>query len=150
VSKSKKILVVHGPNLNLLGKREPEVYGHLTLDEINTKIKDFARERNIGVEFFQSNSEGAIIDALHNAMEWADGVIINPGAYTHYSYAIFDAIKAIGLPTIEIHLSDIQAREEFRKYSVIAPACRGRISGRGWQGYLDAIGQLMNIIGDEL
>ncbi len=149
MSRQIKILVIHGPNLNLLGKREPEVYGHLTLDEINSRIENFAREKNIHTEYFQSNSEGAIIDALHKAMDWVDGVVINPGAYTHYSYAIFDAIKAIGLPTIEIHLSDIHTREEFRRHSVVAPACRGQISGRGWQGYLDAIEQLMNIIGDE-
>ncbi len=149
MSKQIKILVVHGPNLNLLGKREPEVYGRLTLDEINSKIDNFAQENNLHIKYFQSNSEGAIIDTLHKAMDWADGVVINPGAYTHYSYAIFDAIKAIGLPTIEIHLSDIHAREEFRKHSVIAPACREQISGRGWQGYLDAIEQLLKILGDE-
>jgi 3-dehydroquinate dehydratase-2 len=149
VRKPIEILVIHGPNLNLLGRREPEVYGRLTLDEINSKIDNFAKKKNIHVEYFQSNSEGAIIDVLHRAMDRADGVVINPGAFTHYSYAIFDAVKAIGLPTIEIHLSDIHAREEFRKHSVIAPACREQISGRGWQGYLDAINQILDIIGND-
>jgi 3-dehydroquinate dehydratase-2 len=149
MNKNIKILIVNGPNLNLLGKREPEIYGHLTLDEINAKIEEYARGKNIEVEFFQSNSEGALIDALHNGMGHVDGVIINPGAYTHYSYAIFDAIKAIGLPTIEVHLSDVKAREEFRRHSVIAPACITQISGRGRQGYLDAIEQMIKIINNK-
>ena len=149
MSKLKNILVVHGPNLNLLGKREPEVYGRLSLDEINSEIKQLAEVKNLRIETIQSNSEGGIIDALHKAMDWADAVVINPGAFTHYSYAILDAIRACGLPTIEVHLSNIHAREEFRRHSVIAPACRGQITGLGWQGYLAAINWLDDNIENE-
>jgi len=138
-----KILVIHGPNLNLLGRREPEHYGTLTLDEINARIRDHARARGVEVEIFQSNSEGAIIDRIHAAASApraaCDAIVINPAAYTHYSIAIRDAIAAVGLPAIEVHLSNIHAREPFRRASVIAAVCRGQVSGLGWQGYLRAI-----------
>ncbi|MBL7184270.1 MAG: type II 3-dehydroquinate dehydratase [Anaerolineae bacterium] len=133
---SAKILVVHGPNLNLLGTREPEVYGAITLEEINKRLRTYAADEGIEVRTFQSNHEGAIIDAIHQAVGWADGLVINPGAYTHYSYAIRDAIAAVGLPAVEVHLSNIQAREDFRCLSVIAPVCLGQIAGFGWQSYV--------------
>ncbi len=135
----RKILVVNGPNLNLLGRREPEVYGSDTLEDINTKLKSCADELKLQVTFFQSNSEGAIIDFLHKEGLEADGLIINAGAYTHYSYAIRDAITAVGIETIEVHLSNIYNREKFRKKSVIAPVCRGHIVGFGAEGYFMAL-----------
>jgi 3-dehydroquinate dehydratase II len=146
MNKPFKILVIHGPNLNLLGQREPEIYGHVTLDDINNRLKTHARDSNVIIEIVQSNSEGAIIDAIHNAINNSNGIIINPGAYTHYSLAIYDAIVASALPSIEVHLSNIYAREEFRRKSVIAPACIGQITGLGWRGYLYAFQALTEII----
>lgn len=130
------ILVMHGPNLNLLGQREPQVYGPQTLDEINHSLQDYANEQGISLQVFQSNHEGALIDALHAAMEWADGVIFNPGAYTHTSFALRDAISATGLPVVEVHISNVHAREDFRHRSLLAPVCLGQIVGFGWRGYL--------------
>ncbi|MBR2954979.1 MAG: type II 3-dehydroquinate dehydratase, partial [Ruminococcus sp.] len=123
----KKILVIHGPNLNLLGEREPGVYGSAGIDVLNSNIIDRANEQGLECEIFQSNHEGSIIDKLHAARTTFDGVIINAGAYTHYSYAIRDAIAAIKIPVIEVHISNIDAREEFRANSVIAPVCKGSI-----------------------
>ena len=135
----RKVLVVNGPNLNLLGRREPEVYGTVTLDDINTKLQSCADELKLEVKFFQSNSEGAIIDFLHKEGFDADGLIINAGALTHYSYAIRDAITSVGIAAIEVHLSNIYSREEFRHKSVIAPICQGHIVGFGAEGYFMAI-----------
>ncbi len=134
-----KILVVQGPNLNLLGTREPDIYGVQTLADIHERIAARAAELECEVKFFQSNHEGAIIDEIHAARGWADGIIINPGAYTHYSYAIRDAVAAVEIPTIEVHLSNTQVREPFRHVSVIAPVCKGQIAGLGWRGYLWAL-----------
>jgi 3-dehydroquinate dehydratase-2 len=137
--KAPKILVLHGPNLNLLGEREPEVYGKLTLVDLNTKLRKFARAAKCELRIHQSNSEGGLIDLLHRNRKWADAVIFNPGAYTHYSYALRDAVAGISVPTYEVHLSDIQKREDFRKVSVIAPVCAGQIGGYGWESYTRAI-----------
>lgn len=133
---SHKVLILHGPNLNLLGTREPDVYGAVTLEEINRRLESAATERGIELRCFQSNSEGALIDAIHAARDWADGIVFNPGAYTHTSYALRDAIAAVGLPTVEVHLSNVEAREAFRHHSVIAPVCVGKVAGFGWYSYL--------------
>lgn len=134
-----KILVLHGPNLNLLGRREPDVYGSLTLDEINNSISALARELGVEVSFVQSNHEGALVEAIHKASGRYDAIIINPGAYTHTSVAIRDAVAGVGVPTIEVHLSNIHGREEFRRRSYIAPVAVGQISGFGADSYLLAL-----------
>lgn len=144
----KKIIVIHGPNLNLLGEREPGIYGNDTFDSINNEIAENAKSNGFEIEVFQTNLEGGIIDMLHEARLKFDGVILNAGAYTHYSYAIRDAISAIKIPVIEVHLSNIHAREEFRHTSVIAPACVGQIAGFGKNSYMLAISALAEILKD--
>jgi len=134
-----KILVIHGPNLNMLGKREPELYGDKTLVEIDTLVEKRARELEVEVLCFQSNSEGALIDFIQAQAPGADAIIINPGAFTHYSLSLRDALIVSDLPVIEVHLSNIYAREEWRHKSVIAPIARGQISGLGWRGYIAAL-----------
>lgn len=134
--KMKKILLIQGPNLNLVGIREPGIYGEMTIDDINRKTQEYASGLGLECDVFQSNHEGAIVDKLHEARISYDGVVLNAGAYTHYSIAIRDAISAIKIPVIEVHISNVQAREQFRHESVIAPVCAGGIFGFGFQSYL--------------
>lgn len=134
-----KILVIHGPNLNLLGEREPGVYGSLSLVQIDQKLVELGKELDLDVRSFQSNHEGALIDAIQEARGWSAGIVINPGGYTHTSVALRDAIAAISLPVIEVHLSNIYAREEFRQRSLIAPVCLGTIAGFGGYSYALAL-----------
>lgn len=144
--KRKNILIIHGPNLNLLGTREVEIYGDLTLADINRRVAKVARECGASVRFFQSNGEGELIDFLHRQRRWADGVVINPAAYTHYSYALRDAIAGIALPTVEVHLSDIRKREPFRRKSVLKPVCFEQISGLGWASYAEGVRLLVRLL----
>lgn len=145
VVRKKIFLVLHGPNLNLLGRREVGIYGSMTLEDINNLLHKEAERLSVKVECYQSNSEGALLDYIHRAPEKYDGIIINPGAYTHYSIALRDGLAGIDLPAVEVHLSNIYAREEFRHRSVIAPVVRGQISGFGPQSYLLALQALCNI-----
>lgn len=142
-----KLLVLHGPNLNLLGTREPEVYGAMTLEEINHQLTALGKELGAEVHCLQSNHEGALIDALHDASRWADGVVFNPGGYTHTSVALRDAVSAIQIPVVEVHLSNVYAREEFRHTSLLSAVCRGKISGFGWRSYLLGLRALVEILG---
>ncbi len=135
----KKILVIQGPNLNLLGEREPGIYGNDSFETINNEIMAEAKPLGLECRIFQSNHEGAIIDEIQNARKDFSGIIINPGAYTHYSYAIRDAVAAVKIPCIEVHISNIHSREEFRSKSVIAPVCIGQICGLGKTGYILAV-----------
>lgn len=144
-----KILVLHGPNLRLLGQREPEVYGELTLEEIDSRLKESGKKLGLEVRAYQSNGEGALIDALHEAREWASGIVFNPGGYTHTSVALRDAVVAIELPVIEVHLSHVDAREDFRRRSLIAPVCVGKISGFGWRSYLLALTEMAQRLEDD-
>jgi len=141
-----KILILHGPNLNLLGKREPQQYGSITLDEINELIKEFGKEKKIDIDIFNSNYEGEIIDRIHNAIDNFDGIVINPGAFTHTSIAIRDAIVACGIPTVEVHLSNIYKREEFRHKSYFSDIVVGVITGFKEQSYILGIRAIMHCI----
>lgn len=134
-----KILVINGPNLNMLGIREPDIYGRETYESLCRKIRDHAEKRGIEVTLYQSNHEGDLVDAIQQAYGKADGIVINPGAYTHTSIAILDAVKAVGIRTVEVHISDVDARENFRKVSYIRAACEKTISGHGTDGYLEAM-----------
>lgn len=145
-----KILVLHGPNLNMLGTRETEVYGFTTFDELNRQIREFADSIGVYTEIRQFNSEGDMVDAIQDARNWADAIVMNPGAYTHYSIALRDAVASVTIPTIEVHLSNIQAREAFRRESVIAPMCAGQISGFGAKSYLLGIQAAKYLIDERL
>lgn len=134
-----KIFVINGPNLNMLGVREPAVYGRGTYDELCSMVRAHAEQKGVSVEFFQTNSEGGMVDIIQSAYRRCDGIIINPAAYTHTSVAILDAVKAVGLPTVEVHISDVNSREEFRKISYIRSACVKTICGKGFYGYIEAL-----------
>ena len=134
-----KILVINGPNLNMLGIREPDIYGAETFQGLCSMIRDFAAEKGVGVELYQSNHEGDLVDKIQAAYGDADGIVINPGAYTHTSVALLDAVKAVSIPTVEVHISDVSAREEFRQVSYIRAACIATIAGHGTRGYLEAM-----------
>ncbi len=141
------ILVLNGPNLNLLGVREPDIYGKMSLEQINQQLINFGKLSGFEVRCLQSNHEGALIDALQDARTWAAGVLFNPGGYTHTSVALRDAIAAIGIPVIEVHLSNVYAREEFRHTSLISAVCRGKIVGFGWRSYMLGLQALTDILG---
>lgn len=143
-----KILVINGPNLNILGYREPEIYGGNTYKDLCKMIKKYAKERGISVSFFQSNCEGDLVTAIQKTYKKYDGIVINPGAYTHTSIALLDAVKAVSVPTVEVHISDVSSREDFRKLSYIRAACIATVAGKGFNGYNDAIDILMQNFGD--
>ena len=139
-----KILVINGPNLNMLGIREPEIYGSGTYDDLIALIQSAADVRGVSVEFFQSNHEGALVDAVQQAyFDRIDGIIINPAAYTHTSIALLDAVKSVGIPTVEVHISDVTAREDFRQVSYVRAACVGTVMGKGFDGYVEAMDLLL-------
>ena len=141
-----KLFIINGPNLNMLGIREPEIYGNLTLQDIESKIKLYCAKNQIDVEFYQSNHEGEIVDIIQSAYKKADGIIINPAAYTHTSVAILDALKAVDIDTVEVHLSDVDEREDFRKFSYVSLFAKRFIKGKGADGYIEAIDFFLNRI----
>lgn len=145
----KSVLILHGPNLNLLGEREPQVYGSLTLAEIDSRLVEYGASLGLEVRTFQSNHEGALIDILHSCRSWASGVVFNPGGYTHTSVALRDAVAAIAIPVVEVHLSNVYAREEFRHSSLISPVCRGKITGFGWRSYLLGLQALEGLLSEK-
>lgn len=142
------ILVLHGPNLNLLGTREPGIYGSTSLDDINLALLEQSKNHQSELQILQSNHEGELIDAIHQSVGWADGILINPGAFTHYSLALRDAIAGVNLPCVEVHLSNIHAREPFRQKSVVAPVCVGQVSGFGWRSYTIGLVALCDYLAD--
>jgi 3-dehydroquinate dehydratase II len=144
-----KILILHGPNLNLLGTREPGIYGSLTLADINLKLAELAAEYQAELVCKQSNHEGDLVDSLHDARSWAAGAVCNPGAYTHTSIALRDAISAIGIPVVEVHLSNVYAREEFRHVSMISAVCKGKVVGFGWRSYSLGLQALLEMLSDK-
>lgn len=137
------ILVLHGPNLCFLGEREPEIYGKMTLAQINKKLQELAKKRGAKLRIVQENCEGKLIDHIFKNRRWAHGIVINPGAYTHYSFAIRDAVAASNVPTIEVHLTDIHKREGFRSVSVVEPVCTDNVVGKGWRSYTEGIEKLL-------
>ena len=141
-----KILIINGPNLNFLGIREPAIYGKETYGDLCDLIRAHAKERGVEVEFFQSNHEGALVDAIQSAYGKADGIVINPAAYTHTSVALLDAVKSVGIPTVEVHISKVEEREDFRQTSYIRAACIATVSGHGTDGYLEGINILIRHI----
>jgi 3-dehydroquinate dehydratase-2 len=144
-----RILVLHGPNLNLLGSREPEVYGRMSLAEVNQRLAERAQVLGVEARALQSNHEGALIDALHDASGWAQAVIFNPGGYSHTSVALRDAVASIPIPVVEVHLSNVYAREDFRQTSLISPVCRAKIVGFGWRSYVLALEGLVAILSEQ-
>ena len=141
----KRILVINGPNLNMLGIREPSIYGKYTYQDLLNLIRAHAEQKQIEVSFYQSNHEGDLVDAIQNAYGNIDGIVINPGAYTHTSIALLDAVKAVGIPTVEVHISDVSSREPFRSISYIRAACVKTIAGKGFDGYTEAIDFLLDL-----
>lgn len=142
-----KILVINGPNINILGRREPEIYGKETYNDLLYKIQKHCDEKKIEVSFFQSNHEGALVDEIQNAYGKFDGIVINPAAYTHTSIAILDAVKAVGIPTVEVHISDVSKREDFRQISYVRYYCEKTITGHGFDGYIEAMEYLLQKYG---
>lgn len=139
-----KLCIINGPNLNMLGIREPDIYGRTTYADLCALIEDHAQARGVGVEIYQSNHEGDLVDKIQACYENADGIVINPAAYTHTSVALLDAVKAVGIPTVEIHISDVSQREDFRQVSYIRAACCKTITGHGIQGYIEAMDHLLD------
>jgi 3-dehydroquinate dehydratase II len=142
-----RVKVLHGVNLDMLGRRDPSHYGEFTIDELEGRIKRYAHELELEATFFRSNHEGEFIETIHRLPETADGAIVNPGSWTHYSYAIHDALELTGIPTVEVHLSDIHAREEWRRVSVLEDVVIGQVSGKGPDGYRDALAMLKEKLG---
>ncbi|MBR6620592.1 MAG: type II 3-dehydroquinate dehydratase [Clostridia bacterium] len=140
-----KILVINGPNLNMLGIREPHIYGSKTYADLCDMISEYCEEKEIQVEFYQSNHEGCLVDRIQEAYGNTDGIVINPGAYTHTSVALLDAVKTVGIPTVEVHISDPDEREDFRKISYIRQGCIATIKGKGFDGYIEAIEKILNL-----